>query len=415
VAFRTLGCKVNRAESESIAAQLLGRGVRLVDEDAACVVIVSTCTVTGEADAKDRKAIRRALAAAGSPVVVVTGCGAALEPDAFSALGERVVVEPDKSLVAGIVADRLALPGTPGVAVRRGRAGFRTRALLKVQDGCDAFCAYCVVPYARGVPRAVPLDELSREALALVAGGTREIVLTGINIGRYEDGIARLGAVVAAVASSGVQRLRLSSIEPLDLTPGLLQLLSETGSFCPHLHVPLQSGCDAVLSAMGRRYNPAEFAAHISAAREALPGLAVTTDVLCGFPGETDDQAEETRRFCEEVGFSSLHVFRFSARRGTPAATMLDPIDPHAIAARAADLRRLSDRLRREHVARRIGDAADVLIETAAPDGSGRGTTEDYLRVSVPGHSARVGTTVRVRLEFGAEGSLSGEPEVGAC
>ncbi len=203
------------------------------------------------------------------------------------------------------------------------------------------------MPYARGVPRAVPLDRVAADARDLVAAGTREIVLTGINIGRYSDGAAGLADVVAAVAASGVERLRLSSIEPLDLTPEFLQRLSDTPSFCPHLHVPLQSGSDAVLSAMGRRYTAAEFAERISAARDALPGLAVTTDVLCGFPGETEADAAETLRFCEDLGFSALHVFRFSARAGTPAANMPGQVDPRVAAAPrlgAARTRRASAR-----------------------------------------------------------------------
>ena len=185
VAFRTLGCKVNRVESETMAAELLGRGARIVDEAEAGVVVVSTCTVTGEADAKARKAVRHALASPGEPVVVITGCAAALNPAALASLGDRVVVEPDKSRVAGRVAELLGLSAVALSAGARTGEGFRTRALLKVQDGCDAFCAYCIVPYARGVPRAVPLGELADEAKALVAAGAREIVLTGINIGRY--------------------------------------------------------------------------------------------------------------------------------------------------------------------------------------------------------------------------------------
>lgn len=418
VAFRTLGCKVNRAESESIAAELLGRGARIAEESSADVVIVSTCTVTREADAKDRKAIRHALGAPSAPLVVVTGCGAALDPGTLLALGDRVMVESDKSRVAGLIAEHFGLPSAIApedpTAGRRG-AAFRTRALLKVQDGCDAFCSYCIVPYARGVPRAVPIDEVARQARELVASGTREIVLTGINIGRYADGNARLTDVVAAVAASGVERLRLSSIEPLDLTPEFLRLTSSTPAFCPHLHVPLQSGSDSVLSAMGRRYTAAEYAERIEAAREALPGLAVTTDVLCGFPGETDLDADETLRFCEHLGFASLHVFRFSARSGTPAATLADPVDPRTIAARASSLRELSGRLRAAHVAGRVGSVGCVLVESAGGDGVGRGTTEDYLRVSVPDLSASVGRTVRVRLHLDANGALSGRPEAGAC
>ena len=414
VAFRTLGCKVNRVESETMAAELLGRGARIVDEVEAGVVVVSTCTVTGEADAKARKAVRHALASPGEPVVVITGCAAALNPAAFASLGERVVVEPDKSRVAGRVAELLGLSAVALSAGARTGEGFRTRALLKVQDGCDAFCAYCIVPYARGVPRAVPLGELADEAKALVAAGAREIVLTGINIGRYVDGEATLADVVGAVAASGVERLRLSSIEPLDLTPAFLEVLARTASFCPHLHVPLQSGSDAVLSAMGRRYSAAEYAERIAEARSALPGLAVTTDVLCGFPGESDEDAEQTLLFCDSLGFSWLHVFRYSARPGTPAAAMPAQV-PHTVtAARAGRLRACAEHLRVAHVARRLGAFASVLVETAEADGVGRGTTEDYLRVSVPGAASQLGNTLRVRLAVDAAGALTGVPEPGA-
>jgi threonylcarbamoyladenosine tRNA methylthiotransferase MtaB len=406
---------VNRVESETIAAELLGRGARIVDENEASVVVVSTCTVTGEADAKARKAVRHALAAPGAPVVVVTGCAAILNPAALASLGERVVVEPDKSRVAGLVAELSG--GSAGAASAGARTGdgFRTRALLKVQDGCDAFCAYCIVPYARGVPRAVPLDTVAAESKALVAAGAREIVLTGINIGRYADGGATLADVVETVAASGVERLRLSSIEPLDLTRAFLGVLARTTSFCPHLHVPLQSGSDAILSAMGRRYSVTRYAERIAEARRALPGLAVTTDVLCGFPGESDADAEETLLFCESIGFSSLHVFRYSVRPGTPAATMPGQVSPKVTAARAARLRACGERLRVAHVARRLGSSACVLVETAETDGVGRGTTEDYLRVSVPGAASRLGDTLRVHLTVDAAGALSGVPEQGAC
>ena len=416
VAFRTLGCKVNRVEGESVAASLLTAGARIVDEDAAHVVVISTCTVTGEADAKSRKAIRHALSAPGKPVVVVTGCGAAVDPDALRALGDRVIVESDTDLVAMRVAEQLALsPQAAPTPRARAGEGFRTRALLKVEDGCDAFCAYCIVPHARGVPRAVPLDQVASEARALVAAGVREIVLTGINIGRYDHDGAGLSAVVETVAASGIERLRLSSIEPLDLTPAFLQMLSCTQAFCPHLHVPLQSGSDPVLSAMGRRYSAAQYAERIEAARRAIPGLAVTTDVLCAFPGETDAQAEETLRFCEDIGFAALHVFRFSAREGTPAATMPGRIEPRVSAARSAALRAYGERLHAARATRRAGACARVLVEAAAPDGSGRGRTEDYLRVRVGDAASLVGRIVDVRLGLDSDGALSGMIEPCAC
>lgn len=379
VAFRTLGCKVNRVESEDIAADLLGRGARIAAEDEAAVIVVNTCTVTGEADAKARKAVRQALKAARSPVVVVTGCLASVDPETLAALDARVVVEPDKERVAERVAEALGLAEEPHAHAVRAGDGFRTRAMLKVEDGCDVFCAYCIVPHARGVPRSVPLAEALTQARELAAAGVREIVLTGINLGRYRDGEADLAALVSAVADAGVARIRLSSIEPPDLTDRLLETLAATPEACAHLHVPLQSGSDEVLAAMRRTYSIAEYEQRIAAARAALPGLAVTTDVMAGFPGETDAQAAETLAACERLGFAKLHVFRYSERPGTPAAAMTQ-IAPAVRAERASTLRALGQSLRERFVAERVGSVAGVLVESVA-EGVATGTTADYLRV----------------------------------
>ncbi len=420
VALRTLGCKVNRVESEDIAADLIGRGAVISAEDEAAVIVVNTCTVTGEADAKARKAVRQALKAARRPLVVVTGCLAAIDAASLRALDERVIVEADKERVADRVADALGLgvAGPHEHAVRAGE-GFRTRALLKVEDGCDNFCTYCIVPHARGVPRGVPLGEAVAQAEGLVGAGVREIVLTGINIGRYCDASAdaagepaRLPELVRAIAGTGVARLRLSSIEPPDLTPELLQALAETPAAVPHLHVPLQSGSDPVLDAMHRGYDAARYAELIAQARAALPGLAVTTDVMAGFPTETDEQAAETRAFVERIGFAKLHVFRYSERPGTPAAALAQ-VDPRVRAQRATLLRDLGERLRADYIRTRIGARAEVLVETVE-DGRATGTTPDYLRVSFDGVGLTSGELVTVTLAEGDGDLLVGqEPHVG--
>lgn len=402
VAFRTLGCKVNRVESEDIAADLLGRGAVLVAEDEAAVVVVNTCTVTGEADAKARKAVRQALSAAGGPVVVVTGCLAAVDAQALEAIDERVVVEADKQRVADRVAELLDLGvGHGGVVEHPVRAGegFRTRAMLKVEDGCDVFCAYCIVPYARGVPRSVGLGDAVAQARALVSAGVREIVLTGINLGRYRDpeSGAALPALVSAIAHTGVARLRLSSIEPPDLTDELLAVLADTPAACAHLHVPLQSGSDAVLAAMRRTYTVAEYLARIDAARAALPGIAVTTDVIAGFPGETEDQAAETLAVVERVGFTKLHVFRYSARPGTPAAEM-PQVDPRVRARRAEALRDLDAVLASRFSARRVGAITEVLVEQVRGE-IAEGTTREYLKVRFEDRGAQPGDLVDVRID----------------
>ena len=228
VAFRTLGCKVNRVESESIAAELLGKGVAVAEEADADVVVINTCTVTGEADAKARKAVRHVLRLPNEPLVVVTGCLAAIDADAVATLGERVVVESDKSRVAARVAQHFALADVAAPALRVGSAAFRTRVSIKIEDGCDNFCTYCIVPHARGVPRAEPFAHVVAEASSLVAAGAAELVLTGINLGRYRDVEtgADLADLIRAVAATGITRLRLSSIEPPDLTPKLLAALA---------------------------------------------------------------------------------------------------------------------------------------------------------------------------------------------
>ncbi len=390
VAIKTLGCKVNRVESEAIAAELLGHGAVVTDESAARVIVINTCTVTGEADAKARKAIRHALGSAATPVVVVTGCLAALEESAIAALGERVVVESDKGRVASRVGALLGLDLSLTTSVPRAGQGFRTRAMLKIEDGCDAFCSYCIVPYARGVPRGVASAEVVSEASRLVAEGVREIVLTGVNVGRYRDArdahdARDLPALFAAVAATGIKRLRLSSIEPRDLTERFLSVVAQTPSFCPHLHVPLQSGSDAVLASMGRRYTTREYAALIDSARDAIPGLAVTTDVIAGFPGETAGQAGDTLAFCRSMGFRKMHVFRYSARANTPAAQRADQVSAADKNTRATELRELAAELWKVDVASHLGEVRELLVERGEEDASGSrvvvGTTRDYLRV----------------------------------
>lgn len=403
--MRTLGCKVNRVESEQIASELLGMGVELAEEDAADVVVINTCTVTGEADAKARKAVRHAAALPLGPVVVVTGCLASMEAPAIEALGDRVIAEPDKAAVSGRVADSLGVERAAGNgdAARPGSGdtAFRTRAPLKIQDGCDAFCAYCIIAHARGLPRSEPLANTVALARSWATAGVPEIVLTGINLGRYSDEAtgADLASVVEAVAATGVPRIRLSSIEPLDLTKRLLGVLSATDAVCEHLHVPLQSGSDALLARMGRGYTLAQFEERVYAAREVLPGLAVTTDLIAGLPGETAEDAAATLAAVERIGFAKLHVFRYSARKGTPAAEMQEQVPPAVRAERAAALRAAGNRLRAQYIAGRVGSHAEVLVETVA-DGIATGTTRDYLSVTfVAGEGVCPGALVDVVVE----------------
>lgn len=399
VAFITLGCKVNQAESDAIASAL---PANLVSGDVADadVVVVNTCTVTHEADHKARKAVRHALRLPRRPEVIVTGCLAAIDAEGVRSLGDRVVVEPDKNRVR----DRIValVPAGSGRA-GNGSAQVRARAQLKVQDGCDARCAYCIIPQARGLPQAVPVEEIAAEAERLVSRGASEIVLSGINIGCYEHRGAGLVDVLEAVAATGVCRIRLSSIEPGHIDDGLLDAMRRIPAFCRHLHIPLQSGSDSVLARMGRPYDTARFRALIDAVRSALPGVAVTTDVIAGFPGETDQEHSETLAFIEEAGFARLHVFRFSARRGTAAASMDHQVPPPLRSERAAELRSLGERLGRQAALAREGSLAEMLVERILPQHSGQlrlveGTTREYERVVAACDQGAPGMLLRVRL-----------------
>jgi threonylcarbamoyladenosine tRNA methylthiotransferase MtaB len=414
VAFKTLGCKVNQAETDAIAAELAGRGLSSVDEAGAPVVVINTCTVTGEADHKARKAVRHALALPGRPMVVVTGCLAAIDPEGVSALGDRVIVVPDKERVADVVAARLGpSAGIPRVPVKSFGSS-RVRAQVKVQDGCDTLCAYCIVPYARGGPRSVPADRVLEQVSALVEAGVAEVVLTGINIGRYVDAGTDLAALVERVGATGVRRLRLSSIEPGDVTERLLTVAHETPAFCRHLHIPLQSGSDRTLALMGRPYDTTHYAGVLRRARKALPDVAVTTDIIVGHPGETARDDLVSRTFVEQSGFARLHVFRYSARAGTPAAGMTDQVSPEIRAERSAAMRATGERLAAATAARAVGTTVEVLVERVERLGTGvhvTGTTREYLRLSAVAASARVGDVLAVEVT-GAPGDGTVEGRV---
>lgn len=398
VAMRTLGCKVNRVEAEKVAARLLGSGVRIVDEEDASVIVVTTCTVTAEADHKARKAVRHALHLPQEPIVVVTGCLASIDPEGLATLGERVVVETDKEAVASRVASLLGVSVDADAIVPRTGEGFRTRAAIKVEDGCDAFCAYCIVPFARGVPRSVPLDEVVAEVAGLVSAGVAEVVLTGINIGRYASDGAGLAELMEAVADTGVRRLRISSIEPGDVDGRFLAAVAGLPAFCAHLHVPLQSGCDRTLAAMGRTYDTSGYSAVLQSIREALPHAAITTDVLAGFPGERDADFAETLAFVRDSGFARLHVFRYSARAGTVAAKMAGQVAPKVRSERARLLRAVDMELRVSFEKNHIGSEAEVLVERVGTDGLAEGTTREYLPVTLDGEGVCPGDVVSVRL-----------------
>jgi threonylcarbamoyladenosine tRNA methylthiotransferase MtaB len=379
-----IGCKLNRVESDELSAALLAAGALRSARDEAQLVIVNTCAVTGEAEAKTRKAIRQALASPLEPWVIATGCAVTLNQEAYRTLDARVIIEPDQQKAQETALKLLGLKGSPNAcltATIRAGEGFNTRMGIKIQDGCGGVCSYCVVRVARGASRSMPLEKIQQQACSAEDAGVREIVLTGVNIGCYDDNGTELGHLLHSLLDVTTEaRFRLSSLEPLQVTDELLSLMAASqGRICAHLHLPLQSGCDRTLEAMRRPYDTAFFAERVARARALMPGLALTTDVIVGFPTENDEDFSQSAEFCKRMRFSRMHVFRYSPRPGTPAAEMKAQSTPVQQAERACTLRALAQQMLREDLASRVGSREMVLIER-----QGRGTSESYHQVEIP-------------------------------
>jgi threonylcarbamoyladenosine tRNA methylthiotransferase MtaB len=394
-----LGCKVNRVESDALSASLLSAGAVRVSRDEARVIVINTCTVTGAAEAKTRKAIRQALAEPNRPWVIATGCAVAMDRQTYQALGARVIVEPNRERAQERALDLLGLTavdvsGTRSLSSLRTGEGFNTRMGIKIQDGCDNSCSYCVVRIARGAAYSIPSAKIREQARDAEEAGVCEIVLTGVNIGCYNDGGVALHQLLDMLLDvTDEPRFRLSSLEPQHVTDELLTLMAASkGRICAHLHLPLQSGCDQTLATMRRPYDTAFFANRARRARELMPHLALTTDVIAGFPAERDEDFCESQTFCQSMAFSRMHVFRYSQRPETPAAAMGNQVAPADRAQRAAALRVLAERMRREDIASRVGTVERVLVE-----GQRRGTSESYHPVELGGESV-VGQLVTMRF-----------------
>lgn len=371
-----LGCKVNRVESDDFAARLLSQGASCVPLSEAGLIIVNTCTVTGEAEKKTRKAVRQALRANDFARVVVTGCAAAIDPDTYTAMSERVAVVPKGELTSLF---EEAFDSSDSLRVGD---EFPTRVGVKVQDGCNNACTYCIVHVARGRAWSRPLPEIVEEVRNLVGAGAREIVLTGINLGSYSYEGATLAQLLKSLleAVPDTVRFRVSSIEPRDVDDALIGLMARSGGrICRHLHLPLQSGSSRVLKEMARPYKAAYFEGLVERLYAAVPGLSLSTDIIVGFPGETEDDFLETCRVAKACRFSKIHVFRYSKREGTPAAGRVDQVAPEVKADRAKRLEALGESLRAADFASRKGTSEYVLVET-----DGAATTESYHTIEAP-------------------------------
>ena len=378
VSVVNLGCRVNRVESDRISAELVSAGFTLVDPDEASLVVINTCAVTGEAEAKTRKAVRHALGRARRPWVIACGCAANLHPDMLETLSDRVVVEPSKvDVVAracsllGLVNDGDSLddavdPHDLARALGRSRWG------VKVQDGCNNRCTYCIVWKARGPERSVPVPAVLDQVRLAERAGVPEVVLTGVNLGAY-DGIGAGDAhveidelVETILQETEIPQLRLSSLEPMDVTDRLLDVMAaHPDRIAPFLHLPLQSGCSATLARMGRPYTAEEFHDLCLRARRRIPAIALSCDVIVGFPGETDAEFSESLAFCRKVGFARMHVFRYSPRPGTAAAVMDDQVPPELKEARGRAMRELARELALADARSRVGTVEFGVVEDA--------------------------------------------------
>jgi threonylcarbamoyladenosine tRNA methylthiotransferase MtaB len=390
----SVGCRLNQSEIELLGRDFRARGHEIVAAAGeADLAVINTCAVTVQAGAESRKLIRRT-ARAGAGEVVATGCWATFDPAGAAALSgvTRVVTNPEKDGLVPLVLDLPAETFDLEPVAREPLPGarLRTRAYIKLQDGCDNRCTFCITTVVRGAGRSRALGDVLADIRAAVDGGTREVVLTGVHLGSWGqdlDGSLRIRDLVAAVLGhTDAARVRLSSLEPWDLDAGFFSLWADEPRLCRHLHLPLQSGCDRTLRRMARKTSQKSFRKLLREARAACPEMAITTDLIAGFPGETEDEFSETAAFVEEMEFAGAHVFPYSERPGTAAASMPGQVDHPVRKQRAAALRRIVRQSERRYRERFAGRTLPVLWESAAglgPDGwHMTGLTDNYLRVS---------------------------------
>lgn len=426
VAFHTLGCKVNYYETEALKGKFRDDGFEVVDfQDLADVYVVNTCTVTHQADRKSRQIIRRAKRRNPAALVAVTGCYAEVSPKDISSLPEADIILGTQNRLSltqlikrKITGDGAAVTVNPAQKERefedmpwmpeQGRA----RAFLKIQDGCDQRCSYCIVPLARGPVRSLPLAKGIEYLNEISSHGYEEVVLSGIHLGVYGRDLQPAADLASflekAVMVKGIKRIRLSSIEPTDFDDKLIKVIAANEKICRHLHIPLQSGDNSILKAMGRPYNNTFFSGLINSLRDLLPDLAVSTDIMVGFPGEEDGHFLSSFDFVKSCSFSRLHVFKFSPRRGTLAETMDGQVAPEVKDERSGKMIALGEELASIYQEKFLGRELSVLFEKLLDEGMLEGLTSNYLRVRVYGPEKLRGQIGNVLIKESCGGYLKG-------
>lgn len=426
VAYYTLGCKLNFSETSTIARQFQQGGyARAEGDDVADVCVINTCSVTADADKKCRNTVRKAIRENPSAVIAVTGCYAQLKPEEVASIEgvDLVLGNNDKGLlferVDGLT-DKLSKALIHSCSRDEIRSFFsafssgdRTRAFLKVQDGCDYHCAYCTIPKARGASRNAPIAQIIEQTQQIVAKGLREVVLTGVNIGDFgrSTGESFMDLLVALDQVQGIDRYRISSIEPNLLTDQVIDFCSRSTKFQPHFHIPLQAGTNKILGLMRRRYTVEKFADRIAAVRAKMPQAFIGIDVIVGFPGETDEDFAACYEFLKSLKPSYLHVFPYSERPDTPAIDFFGKVFAEQAKERVHSLGQLSGELHTAFCEQFIGTKADVLMESTSKNGMMYGFTEHYVRVKLPYQKSLVNKIISVKLiEFDAQkGIMRGE------
>ena len=413
VSFHTLGCKLNFSESSTLAREFERGGYKRVEpSEPTDVAVINSCSVTEHADKKCRNIIRKIHRRNPNAIIAVSGGYAQLRPEAIAAIeGVDIVLSKNDK---GDLYKRVVELKERGKAevyscsvenltrfFAAYSSGDRTRSFLKVQDGCDYKCAYCTIHYARGSSRNIPIADIVAEAKEIAAAGQKEIVITGINTGdfgrttgeRFIDLLRELDGV------DGIERYRISSIEPNLITDEIIEFCTQSPKFVPHFHIPLQSGSTRILGLMRRRYTAERYRERIAKIRELMPDSFLGVDVIVGFPGEGEEEFMETYRLLEEVGASFLHIFPFSERPGTPAVDMPNKVQARISTERVSRLEELSAKLNRAFTERFIGTEREVLFESTNHDGLMYGYTDNYLRVSAPFNEAAVNNICCVRLD----------------
>ena len=432
IAFYTLGCKVNQSDTVSMEGIFRKAGYEVVDFGSpADVYLINTCVVTNTGQRKSRQIINRAVRHNPLSLIVVTGCYPQTAPEEVRAIAgvDVIIGNQERARIVELVEQALEnkqteiLDNVQKMTVDTkfeelgvGTETDKTRAFLKIQEGCNQYCTYCIIPYARGPLRSRSLESIRSEVAKLVEAGYKEVVLIGIHLGCYGKELAKEGkhitlydAVQAVLSVEGMCRVRLGSLESVEVEPRLLELMANEPRLCKHLHLPLQSGCDKILQAMHRPYDTARFTQLLQQIRAQVPDVAITTDIIVGFPGETEEDFATTLAFAEKCGFAKMHIFPYSKRKGTPAEKMPNQVDEAVKGERAARLAAVDEKLHQAMLKQMVGKTEEVLFEQPVDAVHMEGLCGPYLRVVVPGTEELSNTIAKVRITGIVDDWLTGE------